>query len=200
MKEGWRDIVLGAALAMLSGCTLLSPAEVEVRREVLNKIPLELPAEKALSASLLVLAPEAQPVYDTTQIAYSTKPYEIAYFSRIEWAERPSRMIHGLLVQTLRNTHSFSPVLTPPYAGRYTHALRSEILELTQDFGSNPAVLRLAMRFSLSGASGKVIASREISVLEPLREKTPYAGVVAANEATAKLLQELAKFVIENTG
>lgn len=31
-------------------------------------------------------------------MAYETRLYEIAYFSRTEWAERPSRMIHPLLV------------------------------------------------------------------------------------------------------
>jgi cholesterol transport system auxiliary component len=30
-----------------------------------------------------------------------------------------------------------------------------------------------------------------------MREKTPYAGVVAANDAMAKLLRELAKFIVE---
>ena len=32
-----------------------------------------------------------------------------------------------------------------------------------------------------------------------MTERDPYAGVVAANKATATLLGELAKFVVENT-
>lgn len=200
MKAAWLKIVLGTLVTISPGCTLFSPAEVEVKKELLSKIPLELPEERTRPASLLIFAPETPPIYDTTQMAYSIRPYEVAYFSKIEWAEKPSRMIQGLLVQTLRNTRYFNAVLTPPHTGRYTHALRSEILELKQDFTSNPAMLQLVMRFHLSGATDQAIASKEISVREPLREKTPYAGVVAANEAAAKVLQELARFVIEKMG
>jgi cholesterol transport system auxiliary component len=32
-----------------------------------------------------------------------------------------------------------------------------------------------------------------------MRQRTPYAGVVAANDAVAKALRELAEFVIEKT-
>ncbi|HJY77416.1 MAG TPA: ABC-type transport auxiliary lipoprotein family protein [Burkholderiales bacterium] len=200
MKARWLKAALGALVAVASGCTLFSPAQVETRKEVLSETPLELPVETTRATSLLVLVPQTRPIYDTTQMAYSTRPYEIAYFSETEWAEKPSRMIQGLLVETLRNTHYFSAVLTPPYSGRYTHVLRSEILELRQDFTSQPAMLQLDMRFQLSGATGKLIASKDISIREPMREKTASAGVVAANQATAKLLRELARFVVEKSG
>ena len=200
MKARWLAAALGALVAIGSGCTLFSPAPVETRKQVLSEMPLELPVEKTRAASLLVFVPQTQPIYDTTQMVYSIRPYEIAYFSQTEWAEKPARMIQGLLVQTLRNTGYFSAVLTPPHSGRYTHMLRSEIVELRQDFTSRPAMLQLAMRFQLSGATGQVIASKEISVREPLQENTASAGVVAANDATAKLLREIARFVVENSG
>ena len=79
--------------------------------------------------------------------------------------------------------------------------LRSEILALTQDFTSEPAMLQLAIRFHLSReASSQVIATKELSVREPMRERNPHAGVVAANEAMAEILRELASFVIEKAG
>ena len=54
------------------------------------------------------------------------------------------------------------------------------------------------MRFQLSReATNQIIATKELSVREPMLEKTPYAGVVAANDATAKLLRELARFIVE---
>ena len=59
-------------------------------------------------------------------------------------------------------------------------------------------MLQLTMRFSLSReATNQVIATKELSVSEPMRERNPYAGVVSANEAMAKLLRELARFVVD---
>lgn len=188
-----------ACVAFISGCTLFSSVNVETKKNVLNKIPLDLPSERTHSATLLVLAPETMPAYATTQMAYSTQAYQIAYFSKNEWAETPSQMIQPLIVETLRNTHYFNEVLSPPYFGRYTFALRIEILELKQDFSGEPAMLQLAMRTSLSReATNQVVATRESSVQEAMPERNPYGGVVAANEAMSKILRELAKFVVEN--
>jgi cholesterol transport system auxiliary component len=187
------------ACAMLfSGCTLFSPVNVDTKKNVLNTIPLDLRSERTHPATLLVLEPETTPVYATTQMAYSTQTHQIAYFAKNEWAETPSQMIQPLIVKTLQNTHYFSEVLSPPDFGRHTFELRIEILELQQDFTSEPAMLKLAMRISLRrDATNQVVATKELSVSQPMSEKNPYVGVVAANEAMPKLLRELAAFVIE---
>jgi len=187
-----------ACAVFLSGCTLFSPVNIDTTKNVLNSIPPDLPSEGIHPDTLLVLAPETMPAYATTQMAYSTQAYQIAYFTKNVWAETPSQMIQPLVVQTLRNTHYFSEVLSPPYFGRHTFALRIEILELNQDFTSEPAMLQLTMRISLSReATNQLVATKELSVRQPMREKNPYAGVVAANEAMSTLLRELAKFVVE---
>ena len=202
MKVGMGRATLNALyVVLLSGCTLFSPVKIDTTKNVLNNIPLDLPSEKTHSTTLLVLVPETTPIYTTTRMAYTTQAYQVAYFSRNEWAETPSQMIQPLIVRTLRNTHYFSEVLSPPHFGRHTLALRTEILELKQDFTSEPAMLQLAMRFDLSReATNQVIATKELSVREPMMERNPYAGVVAANEAIAKVLRELARFIIEKAG
>jgi cholesterol transport system auxiliary component len=59
-------------------------------------------------------------------------------------------------------------------------------------------MLHLAMRISLSrDATNQVVATKELSVSQPMSERNPYAGVVAANEAMPKLLRKLAEFVVE---
>jgi cholesterol transport system auxiliary component len=54
------------------------------------------------------------------------------------------------------------------------------------------------MRLSLSReAKNQVVATKDFSVSQPMSERNSHAGVLAANEATSKLLRELAKFVVE---
>lgn len=198
MKVAMGRPALIACLALFSGCTLFSPVNIDTKKNVLNNIPLDLRSERTRPATLLVLEPETTPAYATTQMAYSTQAYQIAYFTKNDWAETPSQMIQPLIVQTLRNTHYFSEVLSPPDFGRHTFVLRSEILELKQDFTSEPAMLQLAMRISLSrDATNQAVATKELSVRQPMSERNPYAGVVAANEALPNLLRGLAEFVVE---
>jgi cholesterol transport system auxiliary component len=167
-----------ACFMFFSGCTLFSPVNIDTKKNVLDNIPVDLPRETTHSATLLVLTPETMPPYATTQVAYSTQAYQIAYFSKNEWAEAPSQMIQPLIVQTLRNTHYFSEVLSSPYFGHHTFELRIEILEPRQDFASEPAMLQLAMRISLCrDATNQVVAIKELSVSQPMSERTPYAGV-----------------------
>lgn len=186
-------------VALLSGCALLSPVKTDAEKSTLSDIPRDLPSEQTHVSTLLVLAPETQPLYASTQMAYTTQAYQIAYFGQHEWAETPSQMTQPLIVETLRDTHYFNDVLSSPDFGHHTFVLRSEILEIKQDFTSEPAMLRLTMRFNLSrDATNQVIASKELSVQEPMGGRNPNAGVVAANEAMVKLLRELAGFVVDN--
>lgn len=192
-------MLAAAALAALAGCSVLPPASIQAKKEMLSKLPGDVPQGKARAATLLVFAPETRPIYDTTQMAYMLKPYQIDFFSQHEWGETPSQMLQPLLMKTLESTHAFVTVLTRAYQGRYSYALRTEIAELVQDFSAEPAVLKLTLRLQLSdGATGALIASKEIALHEPLRQKTPEAGVEAANDATEKALREIASFVLEN--
>lgn len=222
MRHTLRSITAGFAIAALcmtvGGCTLLSPREVKPEKSLLNETPLELPHEQAHEATVLVLPPETAAVYDTTRMAYSTQPHDIGYFTQREWGETPSQMLQPLLVKTLENTHSFGAIVVPPYTGRYTYTLHTEILELVQDFTSQPATLVLTLRFRLTddgagqttrqrtpnpvpegveGASLDHTWSREVAVRQPMRQETSYSGVVAANEATAKALRQMAAFVLQ---
>ena len=89
-------------------------------------------------------------------------------------------------------------MVTPPYSGPYGWGLRTEIGELVADFTADPAVLRLSLRLQLvEGASGRVVATRDIAVREPLSQRTPEACIVAANAATAQALREVASFAVE---
>ena len=188
----------------VTGCALLSTApKVVVQKAVLTEVPEDPPQRTSSSHTVLVFPPKGTPLYDTTQMAYSTEPHQVAYFSEREWGETPSQMLYPLLVTTLENTHAFRAVLTEPFAGRYTYGLRTEILELLQDFSSSAdsASLVLSLRFQLTDYGAKtVIATREVSVREPMRERNSYAGVIAANAATAKALQQMADYVVQATG
>jgi cholesterol transport system auxiliary component len=191
-------VSLTALAIAVASCTLLSPAKTTTDKAVLNQIPLELPHRESHGGTLLVFPPQTESIYDTTQMVYRERPHQIAYFGQNEWADTPSHMIQPLLVKALENTGYFRAVLTPPYTGGYTHALRTEILELTQDFTAEPATLLLSLRLQLTDApAARVLATKEISLREPMQQKTPHAGVAAANEATAKALREVAAFVLE---
>lgn len=193
-----KPLHIAFAAALGAGCSLLSPPQPEPAKEVMGKLPDAIPHERRLAATLTVLPPNASPAYDTARMAYTKRPYQISYFRDHEWAEPPTQMIQKLMVRTLERTGAFRSVLTPPDITPGGYALRTEMVELVQDYTRSPPVLRLTLRIELLGPSGHSAASREIAVQETMREAKPYAGVVAANSALAKALQDLAYFVLEH--
>lgn len=186
-------ILLGAAA--LSGCAF--PPEAPVNTALLDQLPTEIPRRPASRLTLLVFPPEARPALDTPQMAYSLRAHHLAYFARNQWAETPPQMLHPLLLRTLEATGAFASVLAPPAPSGATLGLRTEITDLVQDFSQEPPLLRLALRVRLSDeAANRVLATREIALAEAMRQKAPSAGVLAANQAVAGALREVAAFVL----
>ena len=182
--------------AALAGCAFAP--EPPASLAVLDQLPADLPHHARTGMTLVVLPPDARPAVDTVQMAYTLQPHALAYFARHRWAERPPRMLDPLLVRTMEATGAFAAVVGPPFAGRETLVLRTEITQLVQDFTSEPPVLLLTLRVRLSDdRAQKVVGTREIALREPMRQKSPDAGVLAANAALARALREMAQFVLE---
>lgn len=183
------------AVAALAGCAFAP--EAPVTTALLDQLPADVPRRPASRLALVVFPPEARPALDTPQMAYSLSPHHVAYFARNQWAETPPQMLHPLLLRTLEATGAFAVVVGPPAGSGATLGLRTELLDLVQDFSQDPPLLRLALRVRLSDeAANRVLATREIAVSEAMRQKAPSAGVVAANQAVAGALRELAAFVL----
>jgi cholesterol transport system auxiliary component len=197
-----RAFALALGVAWLAGCALMTPAQVDAPAAfTLGPLALELPRPaRCGSTTLIVFPPQAPSIYATTQMAYTTQPQQIGYFARHEWAEPPPQMLHALLIRALQDTGCFDAVVAPPYPNRYRHALRSELVELLQDFSSQPPTLLLTLRVQLGDdTAGRLVDSKQIAVREPLLQATPEAGAVAANQAAAKALREAVSFVLTAT-
>lgn len=191
-----KHLLLVLCLLFFASCSILSPVKSDPPSAyVLNTVP-SIPIQRDKPRStILVSMPETRPVFNTTQMAYTTKLYRVAYFSQNQWAETPSQMLQPLIVQTLQNTHTYRAVLTPPYSGRYDYVLNTEITQLQQNFTHKPALLQFSLRAQLvSMATNQVIAARQFTVYNPIPKNTPYNGVISANKAAAKVLKQLAAF------
>jgi cholesterol transport system auxiliary component len=194
-----RCLAVAGALVLFAGCALLAPAaDPPMVTSLLDQMPTDLPHARRRAATLMVFTPEVRPAYDTTQMAYALQPHQVAYFARNQWAETPAQMLQPLLVGTLEGTGAFAAVVAPPQTGEIALGLRTEIVDLVQDFGQDPPVLRLSLRARLSDeAANRTLATREWTVREPMQQKGPRAGVLAANEALARVLRQVAVFVLE---
>lgn len=195
MRARWPH-AFAALCLLIAGCAI-EPAEPARTNALLDQLPAELPQRARSDRTLIVFPAQARPALDTQQMAYTQAPHQIAYFARHQWAETPPQMLGPLLVRTMEATGAFRAVVAPPHTTQAAIGLRTEILELVQDFSARPPVLRLALRVRVEDeATGRVLGTREIAVAQPMHDATPTAGVQAANAAMAQALRELAAFML----
>jgi cholesterol transport system auxiliary component len=201
-KRIFKVLCVTVACHAMVSCSLLGPVKpVEVNKYRIMRVPLDIKKHRRHNAVILVLPPESRPLFNTTQMAYSMWPYQVAYFAQNEWAETPSQMLQPLIVETLTSSHYYKAVVTSGYLGHSDYALYTQILDLYDDFTFTPATLDLTVRAQLVRVdNNQVVATKVISIQEPLVTDKPFSGVVAANMATAEMLRRLTSFSIRNSG
>jgi cholesterol transport system auxiliary component len=193
---------LAGLLLLVSGCSML-PQPVPVTQD---QYVLEYTSDERLGVEprkdapvMIVTRPRAHGGYDTPRIAYMEKRYGLRYFTRSLWADVPAVMLAPLIAAALQQTGEFQAFQKPPGALSASLRLDTELVRFHQDFTRQPSVMRLTLRAELIDAQrNKVIAIRQFDITEPAASDDAYGGVVAANRAVARLLDELALFCLAN--
>ncbi|BCA96361.1 hypothetical protein TUM19329_27220 [Legionella antarctica] len=184
-------------IALLMGC---SPVKLPVANEFqLSSFSAKKYVSRPRSLTLLVTSPEAVAGYQTEQMLYVQKPFQIEAFAKNAWISPPADMLYPLLVQSLQRTGYFYAVASSPHNEKTDYRLDTHLLTLDQSFLKKPSVIELVVKLVLTRTdNNKVIASRIISLQTPCPMDTPYGGVLAANRASHQFTASAADFVISH--
>ncbi|WP_045096095.1 ABC-type transport auxiliary lipoprotein family protein [Legionella fallonii] len=192
------SVFLSIGILSLVGC---SPVKTLATNEYqLSAFSTKQFTSKPRAATLVVTAPEAVAGYQTEQMLYVKKPYQIEAFAKNEWASPPAEMLYPLLVQSLQRTGYFYAVASSLYNVEADYRLDTQLLNLEQNFLKKPSVMDVTVKIVLTRvADNKVMGSRIITQHVTCPTDTPYGGVVAANKATHQLTAIVADFVISHS-
>lgn len=194
-----RRAALAACLVLLAGCAALQPTRAGAPNVyVLDALPRPNPGHHASGPLVLAVSPpRAQPGFDSAEMVYVQRRYELEHFARNRWAEAPARMLAPLLVQALERSGGFAAVVSSPGAVPADLRLDTELVRLQQDFRTRPSRVELTLRAQLIDVrDGRVLGARRFDEVERASSDDPYGGVVAANRAVRKLLAQLAEFCV----
>jgi cholesterol transport system auxiliary component len=188
-----RAIALSLACSSLIGCALSGrPAVPPVATFVLQGVAAQ-PGEPNAATDLVlkISVPNAAPTFQSSRMAYIEQPYRIDYFAQNEWVDPPSQMLKTLLMRQLSASGLFRAVFSDSAGVDESLRLDSDLIELVQVFGESSSEVRVTVRFDLIDVARRAILfSDTLSAAEPAA-RDPYAGVVAANAAVQRLLDQL---------
>jgi cholesterol transport system auxiliary component len=189
-------------MALVSGCAGMLPAQVEAPATYfLDARPADRSAPLRRDLVLAVGVPRARAGYDTAQIAYVRRPFELEYFAKSRWADTPARMLAPLLTLALEQSGGFHAVVQAPAGVAADLRLDTELIRLQHDFGTHPSRVEVALRAQLVDLRGKrVLAEAEFEEVEVAPSEDAYGGVIAANRAMQRMLARVAEFASGGSG
>jgi len=183
-----------AIALLLGGCSALQPPKVaNTHFYTLDAISAINPVQQKIPQVLAISMPGARPGFDTPQIAYQRQPLELEYFATQRWVDTPAKMLRPLLVQTLEPV--FQAIIATPGSIHADLRLDTELIRLQQDFSLQPSLIHLMLRVQLIDLKDKnVISTKLFDVTETAASEDAYGGVVAANRALLRVLEQLPEF------
>lgn len=197
----WRMLLTLAYAVLLAGCTSLQAPQGESPHIFVLDARSTVKARQVKRDRVLAVnMPRAWPGFDTSQMAYRRQPHELDYFAVNRWADTPARMLGPLLVQALEQAGSFQAIVPTPGVVPADIRLDTELIRLQQDFGTQPSRIQLTLRAQLIDVAGKrVIAVKLFDEAENATSDDAYGGVIAANRAVQRVLDQLVDFCVNET-
>ncbi len=206
MKDNWRQstcllTLLLASAMLLGGCTSLQrpPAE-NINHYVLDARASIKAAAVKHDFVIAVGMPRTRPGFDTPQIAYVQHLHELNYYTVNRWADTPSHMLAPLLAQALEQSGGFRAVVQTPGEVSADIRLDTELVRLQQDFGTQPSSVQITLRAQLTDVrSHRVLATKLFDQAENAPSDNAYGGVIAANRALQRILDQLSEFCVRES-
>lgn len=183
-------------------CWLLT-ACAPIQNAVNNQYKLESfsankTTKQKTALTILVSQPDAIAGYQTDQMLYINKPFELSTFAHNAWVSSPANMLYPLIIQSLQQSNYFYAVVSGPDADKTDYRIDTQLFALQQNFLSKPSSIELVANVVLTHVrDNRVVSSRLISEHIPCPEETPYGGVIAANKAARAFTAKLSDFIIK---
>lgn len=179
----------------LTHCSVFSPVPYQPATTYELSIPVcTCTSSKKINKSIYVAPIQTYPGLGTSAMRYTTKPYEIHYYSKNRWIAPPAAMLQPLLVTHLQQRFTEASM---QQTANTNIVLQTTLEQFEQVFrGDTFSEFRLAMRVDITQAlTGNVIRSKTICIAQPVTVATPYGGVIAANKSVEALFCEIDKLL-----
>ncbi len=197
-----RNFLLPIMLALLGGCTgLSSPQGTSPNLYVLDAQPTVPPSPVKRNLILTVNMPQANPGFETSQIAYLRQPHQLNYFVKSRWKDSPTRMLQPLLWQALQQSTGFNAVTLTASSIPADVRLDTVLVRLQQDFTTRPSRVHITLQTQLFDLrTRRVLSIRQFDATEDADAENAYGGVTAANRLVQHMLGDITEFCITATG
>lgn len=181
-----------AVLLLLGGCLSFGPKTPPTLFDLTAENPAPAGAGQSgtLASALVVEVPDAPLELNVTRIPVQIDGSNLAYVKKAGWVERPARLFHRLLAETIRARGSRLVLESEPGTGA-SEVLSGRLLAMGFDAPSNSAVVRFDAMRATRGGQVKV---RRFEAVQGASAKPEVLGP-ALNRAANDVARQVAEWV-----
>ena len=191
-----KTIMLSLVVLFLSGCQALKPVKMANIKDYTLSSVSQYRSNTRSGKTLLVTLPTANPGFESQRMIYASTPYERSAYRLHQWIDPPAEMVLPLETESLRNSHFFSAVVSPPFAATTDYRLETRLITMQEELYKQPRSAHIALQvWIIDNNTQKIIASKRFDKQQPSGVNTPLASVVAMNHAAKNLMKEMVLFI-----
>lgn len=142
--------------------------------------------------ALVVRLPTSPQKLNTLRVPVQTRTTGIAYLKEAVWIDKPARLFHGLLTETIAAKNNRLILTAAQASGKAEHYLSGELV----NFGLDGPKLEVVVTYdAVKMKSGEAVGKRRFEAREPVfaAEAEPVGD--ALNKAANKVVDEVADWV-----
>ncbi len=193
-----RYIIVSLLVITLLGCSPVSQLPLSTYTIEPKVVAYAAGRHQVTSKTLLLNTMLASPGYDTAKMLYVNIPFKLKAYANNAWAAPPASMLESLLINSFRQMHYFSAVMTSPFSGRSNYVVSAKLLTLQQEFLHPVSEERMVVAVNvISTKDNSVVGERVFQSIVPAPENNPYGGVLAANKAAQSIASQVARYVVK---
>ena len=196
-----RAAFAGMLMLALSACTLERPESFVPTSYDFGPPPAYARSNPSIPGTVLIPPVRAPAWLDDTGIVYRLlhdEPSRNRIYAMSRWATEPAALVTDRL--RARIAAAAQGVVAPGFSVRSDYTLRVELDDFSQHFTApSQSRIQLRARATLLDTDGRRLIAQRVFDIDRAAQPNAPGGVKALTEATDAFLEELARWVAENT-
>ena len=196
-RSGCASLAVAAFLILLSGCSFPGAAKAVTEQVWLLEDGADTVVSEVKSCHVLrINRARPAPGFNTRRMLYQRAPARLEHFAWQSWADTPAAMLTALIASRLERSGTVNAVVLGTADVPSNSRLDLDAVRVLQVFESSRSYAIVELRAQLlTQPDRNLLAVKRFSYREPADSATPESGIVAANRATRRLLDDLQAFV-----
>lgn len=190
-----RSLILLTAVGTLAGCVSFGASEPPpFLMSLTSDIKVDGGAERSgqQADALVVRLPSSPQKLNTLRVPVQTRATGIAYLKDAIWVDKPVRLFHGMLTETIAAKNERLVLTSTQAGGKAEHYLSGELV----NFGLDGPRLEVVVTYdAVKMKVGQPVEKRRFEAREPVYAAEPGPVGESLNKAANKVVDEVADWI-----